>query len=105
MDLAHLGIPHGKCIDDQLLQALFGRRVDGRKDPGQREACGCVKSIDIGAYNTCLHGCTYCYATYSQSAVIRNRQRHDPLSPFLIGGTEGVDARLLVADHLQRPLF
>ncbi|MEL3919744.1 DUF1848 domain-containing protein [Aeromonas enteropelogenes] len=105
VDLAHLGIPHGKCIDDQLIQALFGRRVDGRKDPGQREACGCVKSIDIGAYNTCLHGCTYCYATYSQSAVIKNRQRHDPQSPFLIGGTEGVDTRLLVAEPLQKPLF
>ncbi|MFH7526735.1 DUF1848 domain-containing protein [Aeromonas sp. A5] len=105
VDLAHLGIPHGKCIDDQLIQALFGRRVDGRKDPGQREACGCVKSIDIGAYNTCLHGCAYCYATYSQESVIKHKQRHDPQSPFLSGGIEGVDKCYLVAEPIQKPLF
>ncbi|EPU1980124.1 DUF1848 family protein [Escherichia coli] len=55
----------------------------------QRDACGCVKSIDIGTYNTCLHGYTNCYATYSQTSVLKNKQRQNPNSPFQIGGIEG----------------
>ena len=46
-----------------------------KKDKGQRKACGCVASKDIGAYNTCPHLCRYCYANFSDEAVMLNWQR------------------------------
>lgn len=63
VDLTPYGILPGKCIDDALLARLFGLTLPTRKDPGQRPHCGCIPSKDIGSYNTCAHGCVYCYAT------------------------------------------
>jgi DNA repair photolyase len=53
------------------------------KDPGQRSACGCVVSKDIGMYDSCLFGCQYCYATTSFARARANFSRHDPEAPFL----------------------
>ena len=88
IDLERFGIEHNKCVDDQLIlrltrgscrgaefekflgydsQAdLFGKAPSigskKLKDRGQRRECGCIYSKDIGRYNTCAHGCVYCYA-------------------------------------------
>lgn len=70
VDLSLYGIEHNHCIDPDLISRLapddlalqmwlFG----ATKDKGQRQACGCILSKDIGQYNTCTHGCLYCYAT------------------------------------------
>jgi hypothetical protein len=63
IDLRPFGVLPGKCIDNILIERIFGLHIDPSKDPSQRPACGCVKSRDIGAYNTCPAGCRYCYAT------------------------------------------
>lgn len=61
------GMDRGQCIDGELLERLFGGRVKKAKDSGQREACGCSASRDIGIYSKtaggmkCFHGCKYCY--------------------------------------------
>lgn len=84
-DYSRFGIIPGKCIDDQLLIKLFNLEVPHTKDPGQRKACGCVVSKDIGMYDSCLFGCQYCYATSSFERARQNHARHDTDSPWLIG--------------------
>ncbi len=88
IDLRPYGIRPGKCIDDAYIAQVFGTRVSDKKDPSQREACGCVTSKDIGAYDTCLFGCQYCYATSSFDLAQRQHAEHNPESPSLIGWYE-----------------
>ena len=53
----------------------YATRGDNR-DKGQREFCGCMKSKDIGEYNTCIHLCEYCYANTSKQAATLNYNSH-----------------------------
>ena len=53
----------------------YATRGDNR-DKGQREFCGCMKSKDIGQYNTCIHMCEYCYANTTKRLALENWQRH-----------------------------
>lgn len=46
------------------------------KDKGQRKFCGCIKSKDIGEYNTCVHMCEYCYANTNKNIATQNHIRH-----------------------------
>lgn len=83
LDLQPFGVRPGKCIDDDLIDRVFGVEVSHTKDPGQRKACGCVQSKDIGMYDSCLLGCRYCYATSSFERSRQNYLRHDPDAPSL----------------------
>ena len=53
----------------------YATRGDNR-DKGQREFCGCMKSKDIGEYNTCIHLCEYCYANTSKQTAVKNYNLH-----------------------------
>ncbi|MDR1231467.1 MAG: DUF1848 domain-containing protein [Spirochaetaceae bacterium] len=85
IDLSKYGISHGRCIDGGLLSAIGGTPVNSAKDKNQRPECGCTASVDIGMYDSCPHGCAYCYANSRPGTVQKNIALHDPLSPLLVG--------------------
>lgn len=85
IDLENYGISHARCIDGGLIERTIGCPLNVGKDPSQRSICGCVSSIDIGSFNTCTHGCKYCYANYGKQAVFKNQASHNPNSPLIFG--------------------
>ncbi len=102
VDLEPYGIEHNRCVDDRLMIELFPQdrklmdflgvesdlfAAPSRpylKDKGQRKACGCIVSKDIGMYDTCHHLCAYCYANTSCKAVENNIRKHNPESDALV---------------------
>lgn len=86
VDLTHLGIPGGLCIDNQLVERIAGYPISARKDKNQRDICRCAESIDIGIYESCLNGCIYCYAIKGNYNTVKyNLNKHDKNSPMLVG--------------------
>ena len=85
VDLQSVGVKHGCCIDQKLLEEIIGCPLIGNKDRNQRRECGCFESVETGTYNTCKNGCRYCYANYSYEAVNANTKMYDVDSPLLCG--------------------
>lgn len=96
------GVEHNRCVDSDLLWRLcpdcteFAPRLKQnllpgmksvietpKKDAGQREACGCFPSQDIGSYGTCGHFCTYCYANPRREIVRARMAALDEKREFL----------------------
>ena len=85
-ELASYGAECGGCMRISDYEKAIGRRLNAPKRKGSRAECACYIACDIGAYNTCKHLCKYCYANAEPAEVLAQSRRHDPKSPFLIGG-------------------
>lgn len=108
IDLSKIGISHGKCIDDKLIEEILGISLISEKDKNQRKECGCIASTDIGAYNTCLNGCLYCYANYDANLVHNNYSKHDINSDLLFGDVtheDKISDKKAISCKLQNSLF
>lgn len=80
------GIDCNGCMTMQTYEKALHANLNAPKMKSSRKECACFLGNDIGAYNTCGHLCRYCYANANSEAVRRNINRHDPNSPFLLGG-------------------
>lgn len=82
-DLVESGVSPARCIDAARLSDIAGFAIPARTK-GNRPGCLCAESRDIGAYDTCPHGCVYCYAVRRPELAKQRYRAHDPRGEFLI---------------------
>lgn len=88
--LKDLGIDISGCMSKEIVEKAIKMKLNTPKNQSKRlndgkQTCNCVMGNDIGAYNSCMHLCTYCYANLDKELVKQNYKKHNPNSPFLIG--------------------
>ncbi len=87
-----LPVTVGGCLTYELFEKVLGCSL--RRERYQRiRNCDCLMGHDIGAYNSCMHMCRYCYANYLEEEVKAHARQHNVNSPLLIG-------ELLPEDHV-----
>ncbi len=90
-DYARYGIHTSGCVTLEMLGKANGLTFRNLKHKGFRKGCHCMESRDIGALNSCLNGCKYCYANKNAQLPRENYALHDPDSPLLIGHLKPTD--------------
>lgn len=90
-DFSKYGIHPSGCMTLDVLGNANGITFRNLKHKGTRQGCHCIESRDIGAYDTCMNGCKYCYANKSAHKAFENYKLHDPASPLLLGGLKPDD--------------
>ena len=90
-DYSRYGVHSSGCMTLETLGRANGVAFKNLKHKGMRQGCRCIESRDIGAYDTCLNGCKYCYANKNPQKAFENRTHHDPDSPLLLGHLEKDD--------------
>lgn len=76
------GVKAARCVDADRLSEVANQSIRAELK-GNRPECGCFASRDIGEYDTCPHGCVYCYAVLNRDLAKTRFKEHDPKSEFL----------------------
>ena len=79
------GIHSAGCTTSEILEQAHNVVYKKVKSSGIRENCHCIPSRDIGAYNSCLSECKYCYANRKPNMPKNLIKLHDENSPLLLG--------------------
>ena len=90
-DYSQYGIHSSGCMTLDVLGHANGVIFKDLKHKGLRQGCHCIESRDIGAYDTCMNGCRYCYANKNPQKAFDNYKYHDPDSPLLLGNLKETD--------------
>ena len=85
------GIHLSGCTTTEILEQVNNVKYKNIKAKGMRRGCHCIPSRAIGAYDTCLNGCKYCYANKRPDLAKENVKLHDKNSPLLIGNVNKTD--------------
>ena len=89
--LKDYGLDITGCMSQKIVEKAIGNKLNAPKNNSKRMECDCLMGNDVGAYNTCMHLCKYCYANANHGLVKENVKKHNPNSPFLIGDLEPED--------------
>jgi hypothetical protein len=81
-EFAEDGAQAARCVDAMRFSRISRQTVQA-KLKGNREGCGCFASKDIGDYDTCAHGCVYCYAVRNRELARERHRMHNPKGEFL----------------------
>lgn len=92
-ELSSFGADCSGCMTVKTFETALNCSLDvPKKKTNQRNGeCACLLGSDIGAYDTCIHLCRYCYANSDPDLAMKNHKMHDPKSPFLLGRSEPGD--------------
>ncbi len=93
-DFTRYGIHSSACMTLDMLGKANGILFKDLKHKGGRQGCHCMESRDIGAYDTCMNGCKYCYANKNPQRAFENYKYHDSASPLLLGKPKPKDQLL-----------
>lgn len=95
--LVNESISKARCINSELFSKVIRSNYKHEalaklKGTPTRPQCGCLASRDIGAYDTCVHGCIYCYANASCEKAKLNLKRIDE-NAFSLSVGYDIDSR------------
>ena len=82
-ELVGPGALEARCVDARRLERIGGFKITAAQK-GTRPGCACHEARDIGDYDTCPHGCVYCYAVRHRRAALARYRTHDPSAESLL---------------------